>query len=111
MDIRARTLINPQGKVIGAVFAGRDIAQGRQMLEEPFCASKPPYASHSLSPREKEILGWIMHGKSTWDISTILKISERTVKFHVENIMKKLSAVNRTQAVAIALREKLIEID
>jgi DNA-binding CsgD family transcriptional regulator len=63
-----------------------------------------------LSSREKEILKWLMEGKSTWDISTILQISERTVKFHIDNTMKKLDAVNRTHAVAIALREKLVEL-
>jgi DNA-binding CsgD family transcriptional regulator len=63
-----------------------------------------------LSPREREILQWLTHGKSTWDISVILRISERTVKFHIDNVMKKLDAVNRTHAVAIALREGLIEL-
>jgi DNA-binding CsgD family transcriptional regulator len=65
----------------------------------------------TLSIREKEILEWLANGKSTWDVSTILQISERTVKFHIDNIMKKLDAVNRTHAVAIALKERLIEID
>jgi len=64
-----------------------------------------------LSLREKEILKWISKGKNTWDVSVILKISERTVKFHIDNIMKKLDAVNRTHAVAIALRENLIALD
>lgn len=63
-----------------------------------------------LSPREREILQWLMQGKSTWDVSVILEISERTVKFHIDNVMKKLDAVNRTHAVAIALREGLIEL-
>lgn len=66
---------------------------------------------HPLSNREKEILQWLMNGKSTWDISPILGISERTIKFHIDNIMKKLDAVNRTHAVAIALNTGLIEID
>jgi LuxR family transcriptional regulator, quorum-sensing system regulator CviR len=64
-----------------------------------------------LSPREEEIMKWIMQGKNTWEVSIILKISERTVKFHIDNIMKKLDAVNRTHAVAIALRENLIALD
>lgn len=64
-----------------------------------------------LSPREKEILNWIVQGKNTWEISMILRISERTVKFHINNIMKKLDAVNRTHAVAIALRDNLIALD
>lgn len=64
-----------------------------------------------LSNREEEILNWLANGKSSWDISVILSISERTVKFHIDNIMKKLNAVNRTHAVAIAIRERLIDLD
>lgn len=55
-----------------------------------------------ISIREKEVLNWVSQGKSTWDISIILNISERTVKFHIDNIMKKLDAVSRSHAVAIA---------
>ncbi|MEW6184986.1 MAG: helix-turn-helix transcriptional regulator [Thermodesulfobacteriota bacterium] len=51
------------------------------------------------------------YGKSNCDISKILNISERTVKFHMDRIMKKLDAMNRTHAVAIFLREGLIKID
>jgi DNA-binding CsgD family transcriptional regulator len=43
--------------------------------------------------------------------SFVLRISERTVKYHVDSVMKKLDAVNRTQAVAIALQQGLIELD
>lgn len=64
-----------------------------------------------LSPREREILKWLAEGKNTWDVSSILYISESTVKFHINNIMKKLDAVNRTHAVAIAMREKMIDAD
>ena len=64
-----------------------------------------------LSPREIEILNRLKSGKTNWDISIILKISKRTVEFHVKNIMTKLNATNRTHAVAIAIGQKLIEID
>jgi DNA-binding CsgD family transcriptional regulator len=64
-----------------------------------------------LSKREKEVLNWIKVGKSSWEISAILTISECTVKFHVCDIMVKLDAVSRTHAVAIALAEGLIDID
>lgn len=66
--------------------------------------------SFGLSKREKEVLSWIMVGKSSWDISVILSISERTVKFHVDNIMVKLDAVSRTHAVAIAVSAGVIDI-
>ncbi len=64
-----------------------------------------------LSAREKEILDWLKHGKSSWEISVILGISERTVNFHVNNIMHKLDASKRHQAVAVAVRLGLIDID
>jgi DNA-binding CsgD family transcriptional regulator len=64
-----------------------------------------------LSPREKEVLDWLKQGKSSWAISIILDISERTVNFHAYNIMQKLGAVNRPQAVAVATRLGLIDID
>jgi len=71
----------------------------------------PPSRAPSLTLREREILKWCASGKSAWEVSEILKISERTVKFHLAGIMTKLDAVNRTHAVAIALREKIISLD
>lgn len=66
------------------------------------------YRSYALSMREKEVLKWLKMGKSSWDISIILGISERTVNFHITNIMKKLDAMTRTQAVAISIEKGLI---
>jgi DNA-binding CsgD family transcriptional regulator len=63
-----------------------------------------------LSSREKEVLNWLKQGKSSWDISVILGISERTVNFHVYNVLQKLGATNRPQAVAVATRLGLIDI-
>ncbi len=63
-----------------------------------------------LSAREKEVLNWLKQGKSSWEMSVILGISESTVNFHVYNIMRKLDALNRPQAVAIATRLGLIDI-
>lgn len=64
-----------------------------------------------LSTREKEVLNWLKEGKSSWDMSVILGISERTVNFHIYNIMKKLEVVNRPQAVAVATHLGMLEID
>jgi DNA-binding CsgD family transcriptional regulator len=64
-----------------------------------------------LSSREKEILDWLKQGKSSWEISVILGISERTVNFHVNNVMRKLDTSKRQQAVAVAVRLGLIDID
>ncbi len=63
-----------------------------------------------LSAREKEVLDWLKEGKTSWEISAILEISERTANFHVANIIRKLHVVNRAQAVAVAVRSGLVEI-
>ncbi len=64
-----------------------------------------------LSARQKEVLNWLKQGKSSWDISVILGISESTTNYHVYNIMRKLKVVNRPQAVAAAVRLGLICFD
>ena len=56
-----------------------------------------------ISRRELEVLQWAKEGKSNWDISHILSISERTVKFHFGNIFRKLDVLNRSQAIAKAM--------
>jgi DNA-binding CsgD family transcriptional regulator len=66
-------------------------------------------ASHSLTPREREILSWVAKGKSAKLISEILNIAKRTVDEHVQTASRKLGATNRAQAVAIALLHRLIE--
>ena len=64
--------------------------------------------SPPLTAREREVLKWIGEGKSSWEIGVILSISERTVKYHINNVKSKLNAVNRPHAVAKALRFRII---
>jgi len=63
-----------------------------------------------LTAREREVLVWTAHGKSAWEIGEILGIAKRTVDEHAQSAFRKLGAANRTQAVAIAVRERLINI-
>ena len=62
----------------------------------------------ALSKPELECLRWAAEGKSAWDTSAILKVSERTVKFHLANARYKLHCVTTTQAVAKAITLGLI---
>ncbi len=65
--------------------------------------------SHSpLSIREKEIMYYVAAGMSNQEIARELSIAERTVRHHVEQIMIKLDAPNRTKAVVVALRNEWI---
>lgn len=61
-----------------------------------------------LTAREHEILKWVSEGKGCWETGAILGISERTVKFHLQNIYRKLNVVNRAQAITKAMRYALI---
>ena len=62
-----------------------------------------------LTSREREILQLLAEGMSNADVAAQLVISQETVKSHVRHILAKLEADTRTQAVAIALRESIIE--
>ena len=61
-----------------------------------------------LSPRETECLRWAALGKTDNEIGTILSISPRTARFHVENAKRKLGVATRIQAVTAALRRGMI---
>lgn len=63
-----------------------------------------------LSFREVECLRWTAMGKSAWDTGQIMGVSERTVKFHLENSRAKLRAMNTTHAVSKALSLNLITL-
>jgi DNA-binding NarL/FixJ family response regulator len=66
-------------------------------------------APDMLTPREREILQLLADGMSNADVAQRLFISQETVKSHVRHILTKLEADTRTHAVAIALREAIID--
>jgi LuxR family quorum sensing-dependent transcriptional regulator len=71
--------------------------------------TQTPTIEHiELTPRERECLKWAAVGKSEWEISQILGISEHTSEKHLLNAKTKLGAVNRVQAVAEAIRRGYI---
>jgi LuxR family quorum-sensing transcriptional regulator LasR len=73
-----------------------------------FCPSAPNEAVPRLTPRELEVLNWVMVGKSSWEISKITGCSEATVNFHMGNIRQKFNVNTRQQAVVRAISLGLI---
>jgi DNA-binding NarL/FixJ family response regulator len=69
----------------------------------------PGKGEDMLTPREREILQLLADGMSNADVAAKLFISQETVKSHVRHILTKLEADTRTHAVAIALREAIID--
>lgn len=64
----------------------------------------------SITTREIEVMKWLKQGKTSWGISKILNISDSTVRFHINNIKRKLNAENTTHAIAIAFESGLFEL-
>jgi DNA-binding NarL/FixJ family response regulator len=63
-----------------------------------------------LTPRELQVLRMIADGYGNKEIAVELAISEHTVKFHVAQILGKLNAASRTEAVSIGIRRGLIAV-
>lgn len=63
-----------------------------------------------ISARELDCLKWTAAGKTAWEASRILGISERTVRFHLNSAREKLNCANTTQAVAIAVSQRMISV-
>jgi DNA-binding CsgD family transcriptional regulator len=74
--------------------------------EEP--QEDEPAARPTLSPREAEVLALLAEGAPNKVIARRLNISVHTAKFHVAAILIKLGAANRTDAIAIAMRQGLV---
>lgn len=70
-----------------------------------------PAEDPQLSVREHECLVWTSRGKSSSDIGAILGLSPRTVDSYLEKVCSKLHVRTRVEAVAMAVRNGLIEVD
>lgn len=64
----------------------------------------------ALTNREVEILKWTVDGKTAWEIGSILNITERTVNFHIQNVMEKFGVHNKTQAAAKAVGMGFLDV-
>lgn len=63
-----------------------------------------------LTARELDVIRLLAQGRTNQEIASTLVVSERTVKFHVSSILRKLGASNRTEAVALAAQSGIIHL-
>lgn len=88
----------------------RHVARGGQSLSPESAEKLAHYvSSKKLSERELEVLGLISKGQSNKEIGKLLFVTDNTVKMHVKNILSKLEANDRTQAVVIAIQRGLLD--
>lgn len=74
-----------------------------EMLVVPDVEERPV-----LSPRQSEVLGYLQQGLTNPEIAAKLGVTERTVKAHCQEVFDRLGARNRTAAVAVAMRLRLL---
>jgi len=94
---------------IRGAYAGRSTLapEAAQVLIN--ATREPAGQDEGLTRRELEILRLMVAGESNPDIAAKLFVSRSTVKFHVSNILMKLGAATRTEAVSRALHKGLVE--
>src|SRR3954454_14435981 len=64
--------------------------------------------SVQLTRKQQEILSWVAEGKTSWEISVIMRCKEETINYHVKGILRRLCAMNKAHAVSKAMRWGLL---
>jgi len=95
-------------EAIRAAHAGRSTLAPEATEVLVRAARQPKPLGHDLTAREREVLVLLIQGLSNDEIGERLALTHSTVKFHVSNILSKLGASSRAQAVALALQHKLV---
>jgi two-component system, NarL family, response regulator LiaR len=96
---------------IRSAFQGRPTLapEAAQALIHAATHQQEPTPGDDLTDREREILKLMVEGLSNPEMATRLFVSRSTVKFHVSNILMKLGATSRTEAVAQAIHRGLVD--
>jgi NarL family two-component system response regulator LiaR len=83
-------------------------------LAQRLAGSRAKQASHievhDLTPRELEVLRALVQGRSSRDICAELYIAPNTLRTHVQNLLAKLRVHSKLEAVALAMRQQLVEM-
>ena len=94
-------------QAIRSAHAGRSTLSPEAAQALVHAVSQPPAPGFDLTERESEVLTLMVVGLTNTQIAARLTVSPSTVKSHVSNILSKLGVASRSEAVALAVRNKL----
>lgn len=107
----ARGFVSKEMSIDRLLEAIRIVHKGEQYIPPEAAQRMGERMLAQLSPREIEVIRLIAKGCSNKQVGSALNIVEGTVKIHVANILAKLGAIDRTQAIVFAAQRGFIEID
>jgi two-component system NarL family response regulator len=94
------------------VQAIRKVARGQRHIPGDLAARLAERLSRSqLSARELDVLRLLVSGRRNREIASTLDITEGTVKLHVSSILGKLGVADRTEAVTVALKRGIVQLE
>ena len=95
-------------QAIRSAHAGRSTLSPEAAQALVHATSQPPAPGIDLTERELEVLSLMVEGLNNTQIAARLTVSPSTVKSHVSSILSKLGVASRTEAVSLALRNRLV---
>ena len=95
-------------QAIRAAHAGRATLSPEAAQALVQNAHQPPAPGLDLTEREREVLALMIEGLNNTQIAGKLTVSPSTIKSHVSNILSKLGVASRTEAVTLALRNRIV---
>ena len=95
-------------QAIRAAHAGRSTLSPEAAQALVHATSQPPAPGIDLTERELQVLSLMVEGLNNMQIAARLTVSPSTVKSHVSSILSKLAVTSRTEAVSLALRNRLV---
>lgn len=98
----------PQEQIVQAI---RRVASGRRYLSSTLSAKLALRNEHALTSREIELLHFVARGLTNKQIGEHFDLSEHTVRNHVNSIIGKMDAQDRTEAAVLALKRGIIALD